>query len=101
MQCDSRRSALLCTVCPCHQAARCRQSCSPCLACWVRRDPSSGHFLHVALADVEKTATPRKLFLKTASLDAMSESLKKCYIYLNQTSRSFAAVIQALDGDLR
>ncbi|XP_076457035.1 squalene synthase-like isoform X2 [Babylonia areolata] len=28
-------------------------------------------------------------------------TLNKCYTYLNQTSRSFAAVIQALDGDLR
>ncbi|XP_036405625.1 squalene synthase isoform X2 [Megalops cyprinoides] len=33
--------------------------------------------------------------------ESMSESLKTCYLYLNQTSRSFAAVIQALDGELR
>ncbi|XP_064411517.1 squalene synthase isoform X2 [Latimeria chalumnae] len=33
--------------------------------------------------------------------DSMSDSLKTCYMYLNQTSRSFAAVIQALDGELR
>uniref|UniRef100_A0A8C5PCK4 Squalene synthase n=1 Tax=Leptobrachium leishanense TaxID=445787 RepID=A0A8C5PCK4_9ANUR len=33
--------------------------------------------------------------------DSMSESLQTCYRYLNQTSRSFAAVIQALDGELR
>ncbi|XP_078085469.1 squalene synthase isoform X1 [Mustelus asterias] len=96
MQCDSRRTAvpqprtLLCTVCPC-QVSRCRPS-SPCLSCWLRRDIASGHFLHVA--------TPRKFFT-AASLDSMSETLKKCYVYLNQTSRSFAAVIQALDGDLR
>ncbi|XP_072041681.1 squalene synthase-like [Amphiura filiformis] len=31
----------------------------------------------------------------------MSATAKRCYDYLNQTSRSFAAVIQALDGDLR
>jgi farnesyl-diphosphate farnesyltransferase len=31
----------------------------------------------------------------------LSSSLKTCYKYLNQTSRSFAAVIQALDGDIR
>ncbi|KAL8578820.1 hypothetical protein ACOMHN_022113 [Nucella lapillus] len=31
----------------------------------------------------------------------LSPTLKKCYDYLTQTSRSFAAVIQALDGDLR
>lgn len=31
----------------------------------------------------------------------MSDSLRTCYVYLNQTSRSFAAVIQALDGELR
>ena len=35
------------------------------------------------------------------SQDSMSESLKACYKYLNETSRSFAAVIQALDGELR
>ncbi|XP_026512141.1 squalene synthase isoform X3 [Terrapene carolina triunguis] len=33
--------------------------------------------------------------------DALSDNLKTCYKYLNQTSRSFAAVIQALDGELR
>lgn len=33
--------------------------------------------------------------------EAMSSTLKRCYEYLNQTSRSFAAVIQALDGELR
>ncbi|MEE6477094.1 hypothetical protein FKM82_011357 [Ascaphus truei] len=33
--------------------------------------------------------------------DSMSESLQTCYKYLNETSRSFAAVIQALDGELR
>ncbi|KAM5164771.1 squalene synthase-like isoform 1-T1 [Mantella aurantiaca] len=33
--------------------------------------------------------------------DAMTDSLQTCYKYLNQTSRSFAAVIQALDGELR
>ncbi|XP_012993915.1 squalene synthase isoform X1 [Esox lucius] len=33
--------------------------------------------------------------------ESMSESLRTCYLYLNQTSRSFAAVIQALDGELR
>ncbi|XP_042333745.1 squalene synthase-like isoform X1 [Sceloporus undulatus] len=33
--------------------------------------------------------------------DSLSASLRLCYLYLNQTSRSFAAVIQALDGELR
>lgn len=33
--------------------------------------------------------------------DSLSSSLKTCYKYLNQTSRSFAAVIQALDGEIR
>lgn len=33
--------------------------------------------------------------------DSLSSSLKTCYKYLNQTSRSFAAVIQALDGEMR
>lgn len=33
--------------------------------------------------------------------DSLSSSLKTCYKYLNQTSRSFAVVIQALDGEIR
>ncbi|KAM8953277.1 squalene synthase-like [Pelodytes ibericus] len=33
--------------------------------------------------------------------DSMSDSLQTCYRYLNETSRSIAAVIQALDGELR
>ncbi|XP_007476301.1 squalene synthase isoform X1 [Monodelphis domestica] len=33
--------------------------------------------------------------------DTLSDGLKTCFKYLNQTSRSFAAVIQALDSGLR
>ena len=33
--------------------------------------------------------------------DTLSVGMKRCYELLNQTSRSFAAVIQALDDDLR
>lgn len=33
--------------------------------------------------------------------DSLSSSMKTCYKYLNQTSRSFAAVIEALDGEMR
>ncbi|XP_042298532.1 squalene synthase-like isoform X2 [Sceloporus undulatus] len=33
--------------------------------------------------------------------DSLSDSLCLCYRYLNQTSRSYAAVIQMLDGELR
>ncbi|KAG7263948.1 hypothetical protein CRUP_007015 [Coryphaenoides rupestris] len=33
--------------------------------------------------------------------ESMSDSMRTCYKFLNQTSRSFAAVIEALDGDLR
>lgn len=33
--------------------------------------------------------------------DSLGRGLQTCYRYLNQTSRSFAAVIQALDGELR
>ncbi|KAM9355496.1 squalene synthase isoform 3-T3 [Pholidichthys leucotaenia] len=40
-------------------------------------------------------------FLCLSCQESMSESLRTCYLYLNQTSRSFAAVIQALDGELR
>ncbi|XP_063298102.1 squalene synthase-like [Pelobates fuscus] len=32
---------------------------------------------------------------------SMSESLQACYKYMNETSRSIAAVIQTLDGELR
>ncbi|XP_041950871.1 squalene synthase isoform X1 [Alosa sapidissima] len=41
------------------------------------------------------------VFLCFSYQESMSESLRTCYVYLNQTSRSFAAVIQALDGELR
>ncbi|XP_071588794.1 squalene synthase-like [Heliangelus exortis] len=33
--------------------------------------------------------------------ESLGRGLRTCYRYLNQTSRSFAAVIQALDGELR
>ncbi|XP_053314618.1 squalene synthase-like [Spea bombifrons] len=33
--------------------------------------------------------------------DSMRQSLQTCYRYLNETSRSYAAVIQVLDGELR
>lgn len=33
--------------------------------------------------------------------DGLSSGMKRCYQLLNATSRSFAAVIQALDDDLR
>ncbi|KAH0622900.1 hypothetical protein JD844_025736 [Phrynosoma platyrhinos] len=33
--------------------------------------------------------------------DSLSDSLRVCYQYLKQTSRSYAAVIQVLDGELR
>ncbi|XP_062981593.1 squalene synthase isoform X1 [Elgaria multicarinata webbii] len=44
-----------------------------------------------------QVAPPPALLLQ----DSLSDSLRLCYRYLNQTSRSFAAVIQALDGELR
>uniref|UniRef100_A0A8C4WXA1 Squalene synthase n=1 Tax=Eptatretus burgeri TaxID=7764 RepID=A0A8C4WXA1_EPTBU len=34
-------------------------------------------------------------------MNNMSNTLRTCYLYLDQTSRSFAAVIRALDGELR
>ncbi|XP_063297682.1 squalene synthase-like [Pelobates fuscus] len=33
--------------------------------------------------------------------NTMSESLQACYRYMNETSRSYSAVIQTLDGELR
>ncbi|ERE90221.1 squalene synthase [Cricetulus griseus] len=43
----------------------------------------------------------RRNFITKMDQDSLSSSLKTCYKYLNQTSRSFAAVIQALDGEIR
>lgn len=40
---------------------------------------------------------PPVLFLQ----DSLSDGLRVCYKYLNETSRSFAVVIQALDEELR
>ncbi|CAB1340139.1 unnamed protein product [Coregonus sp. 'balchen'] len=59
--------------------------------CWAAR-PS-------ALRTVGSYRHP--VFLCFSCQESMSESLRTCYLYLNQTSRSFAAVIQALDGELR
>ncbi|XP_077188687.1 squalene synthase-like isoform X2 [Paroedura picta] len=42
-----------------------------------------------------------KAMMPQADEDALRDSLRTCYTYLNQTSRSFAAVIRALDGELR
>ncbi|XP_016851824.1 squalene synthase isoform X1 [Anolis carolinensis] len=57
--------------------------------------PSRPRFLTDAPA--AKPSPPALFFLQ----DSLSHSLRLCYKYLNQTSRSFAAVIQALDGELR
>lgn len=43
----------------------------------------------------------RRKVIPKMNQDSLSSSLKTCYKYLNQTSRSFAAVIQALDGEMR
>lgn len=43
----------------------------------------------------------RRNFIPKMDRNSLSNSLKTCYKYLDQTSRSFAAVIQALDGDIR
>ncbi|XP_069786698.1 squalene synthase isoform X6 [Narcine bancroftii] len=107
VQCDSRRSALpqpRLLLCPCQRAALCRLSWAPCLSCWAGQAAANGQTQHVVLLDVGLGSSQRKSFYTTASLtcgDSRSETLKTCYVYLNQTSRSFAAVIQALDGDLR
>ncbi|XP_044158888.1 squalene synthase-like [Bufo gargarizans] len=42
-----------------------------------------------------------RLVLSKQDRDSMSDSLQTCYKYLNQTGRSFAAVINSLDGELR
>jgi len=43
----------------------------------------------------------RRKVIPKMDQDSLSGSLKTCYKYLNQTSRSFAAVIEALDGEMR
>ncbi|XP_026638971.1 squalene synthase [Microtus ochrogaster] len=43
----------------------------------------------------------QRKFIPKMDQDSLSSSLKTCYKYLNQTSRSFAVVIQALDGEMR
>uniref|UniRef100_A0A8C7BXM7 Squalene synthase n=1 Tax=Neovison vison TaxID=452646 RepID=A0A8C7BXM7_NEOVI len=43
----------------------------------------------------------RRKVIPKMDQDSLSSSLKTCYKYLNQTSRSFAAVIEALDGEMR
>uniref|UniRef100_A0A8C5L331 Squalene synthase n=1 Tax=Jaculus jaculus TaxID=51337 RepID=A0A8C5L331_JACJA len=43
----------------------------------------------------------RRKLIPKRDQDSLSSSLQTCYKYLNQTSRSFAAVIQALDGEMR
>ncbi|XP_005095010.1 squalene synthase [Aplysia californica] len=42
-----------------------------------------------------------EVVMPKCDFNSMSPSLKTCYDLLNKTSRSFAAVIQALDGELR
>ncbi|CAL1545763.1 unnamed protein product [Lymnaea stagnalis] len=42
-----------------------------------------------------------EVVMPKCDFSTMSPSLRECYDLLNKTSRSFAAVIQALDGDLR
>ncbi|XP_004614762.1 squalene synthase [Sorex araneus] len=43
----------------------------------------------------------RRKVMPKMNQDALSSSMKTCYKYLDQTSRSFSAVIQALDEELR
>ncbi|XP_023662822.1 squalene synthase isoform X1 [Paramormyrops kingsleyae] len=47
------------------------------------------------------TAHRRPVMLCFSCQETMTETMRTCFLYLNQTSRSFAAVIQALDGELR
>lgn len=60
--------------------------------CWAARPPCAFRPL---------SSYRHPAFLCFSCQESMSESLRTCYVYLNQTSRSFAAVIQALDGELR
>lgn len=43
----------------------------------------------------------KELVMPSASQDSLTATMQRCYELLTMTSRSFAAVIQALDGELR
>lgn len=64
---------------------------------WLRR-PAAAGFLPQSHSCSSTTATSVCLLCPQ---DSLSSSLKTCYKYLHQTSRSFAAVIQALDEEMR
>ncbi|XP_067412289.1 squalene synthase-like [Emydura macquarii macquarii] len=61
---------------------------------WLGRLRESYNLLRVKLGGGAAVMPPLEQ-------DALSDSLQTCYRHLSQTSRSFAAVIQALDGELR
>lgn len=66
--------------------------------CARLRRPAAAGFLPQSHA-CSTTATTSVCLL--CPQDSLSSSLKTCYKYLHQTSRSFAAVIQALDEEMR
>lgn len=66
--------------------------------CARLRRPAAAGFLPQSHSCSSTTATSVCLLCPQ---DSLSSSLKTCYKYLHQTSRSFAAVIQALDEEMR
>lgn len=64
---------------------------------WLRR-PAAAGFLPPSHSC---SSTPATSVCLLCPQDSLSSSLKTCYKYLRQTSRSFAAVIQALDEEMR
>ncbi|XP_067388284.1 squalene synthase-like isoform X2 [Emydura macquarii macquarii] len=61
---------------------------------WLGRLRESYNLLRVKLGGGAAVMPPLEQ-------DALSDSLQTCYRHLSQTSRSFAAVLPALDGELR
>ncbi|XP_072490490.1 squalene synthase isoform X3 [Notamacropus eugenii] len=77
---------------------------------WTTRDWCRGEGVCYWPPTISRLPQPRASSTSTSTSsstcllcpqDALSDGLKTCYKYLNETSRSFAAVIQALDSELR
>ncbi|XP_036744908.1 squalene synthase isoform X2 [Manis pentadactyla] len=75
------------------------RGCAPPAAAWPCKDwprgPSAGRRPHCC------RGPPATAVCLPCPQDSLSSGLKTCFKYLNETSRSFAAVIEALEGEIR
>ncbi|KAM9069769.1 squalene synthase isoform X1 [Sarcophilus harrisii] len=87
-----------------------QRCCVSAFSPWTSRDWCRGEGICYWPPIVSRLSQPRASSTSTSTStstcllcpqDTLSDGLKTCYKYLNQTSRSFAAVIQALDNELR